>query len=87
MERLTDEGLPLPMKQIRIGIEMRTRETPLSRREFEILEQVLGGRSNDEIARVLGISHHTVKNHIYHIFQKTGASNRWELFLTTMKAV
>jgi DNA-binding CsgD family transcriptional regulator len=51
----------------------------ITQRECDIILQIGGGLSNDEIASRLFISVSTVKNHIYHIFQKTGVHNRVEL--------
>ena len=48
----------------------------LTSREVEILRLVAEGLSNGEIARRLVISNATVKTHINHIFQKTGARDR-----------
>lgn len=48
----------------------------LSRREFEVLDLVLKGASNQEIAEKLSISYHTVKNHMTNILQKLGVSDR-----------
>jgi two-component system nitrate/nitrite response regulator NarL len=50
----------------------------LTRREREVLLWV-GGMSNKEIARQLGLSDGTVKQHVHNIFQKTGARRRHEL--------
>jgi DNA-binding NarL/FixJ family response regulator len=49
---------------------------PLSPREMEILELVIQGMSNREIAYNLGISHQTVKNHMTSILSKLGVSDR-----------
>lgn len=48
----------------------------LSTRELEVLELILNGLSNKEISQQLYISEHTVKNHIYHIFQKMDVTDR-----------
>jgi ATP/maltotriose-dependent transcriptional regulator MalT len=48
----------------------------LSRREVEVLDLVLKGASNQEIAEHLSISYHTVKNHMTNILQKLGVSDR-----------
>src|SRR5262245_58189759 len=37
---------------------------PLTTREQEVLEHIAAGRSNRQIASVLGISEHTVKFHV-----------------------
>ena len=50
--------------------------TPLSAREMEILELVIQGMSNREIAYQLGISHQTVKNHMTAILGKLGVADR-----------
>jgi DNA-binding NarL/FixJ family response regulator len=50
----------------------------LSPREREVLELVGQGLSNEDIARALFISKSTVKAHVRHIFEKTGARSRTE---------
>lgn len=50
--------------------------SPLSPREMEILELVIEGMSNREIAYHLGISHQTVKNHMTSILGKLGVADR-----------
>lgn len=50
--------------------------SPLSFREMEILELVVRGMSNKEIAYYLGISHQTVKNHMTAILGKLGVADR-----------
>ncbi|MBN1201183.1 MAG: response regulator transcription factor [Anaerolineae bacterium] len=49
---------------------------PLSPREMEILQFVTQGKSNKEIARSLGISHQTVKNHMTSILKKLDVRDR-----------
>jgi DNA-binding CsgD family transcriptional regulator len=51
-------------------------EDHLSPREQQVAEWVGQGKSNDEIATILGISAHTVKNHLDKIFRKLGVENR-----------
>ena len=53
----------------------------LSKREEEVVRQVAEGLSNHDIAQQLHLSDHTVKNHLFHIFEKLGISNRVELVL------
>lgn len=52
---------------------------PLTRRETEILSLLLEGWRNADIATKLGLSPNTVRNHVYNVYQKTGAANRIEL--------
>ena len=54
---------------------------PLSKREKEVLRLVALGFSNDEMAKKLGISPHTVKTHLYHVYQKIGVTNRLQATL------
>jgi two-component system nitrate/nitrite response regulator NarL len=50
----------------------------LSPREMEILRQITEGKGNREIAEVLTISEHTVRNHINNIFNKLQVKDRTE---------
>ena len=45
-------------------------------REAEILRWIRDGKTNRDIATILGLSSHTVKNHVKKITRKMGASNR-----------
>lgn len=53
----------------------------LSEREAEVAREVISGRSNKEIARVLGITERTVKAHLGAIFVKLGVRDRLQLAL------
>ena len=48
----------------------------LTSREVEVLKLIAAGLSNAEIAAALVVSAATIKTHINHIFQKTGARDR-----------
>ena len=50
-------------------------------REREIVELVCRGLKNKEIAEVMSITPGTVKVHLMHIFEKTGARDRFQLAL------
>lgn len=50
----------------------------LTERERQILELLAGGESNKEIARTLGISNDTVKQHVRHILTKLKLTSRVE---------
>jgi DNA-binding NarL/FixJ family response regulator len=54
----------------------RERPAGLTEREVEVLRLVARGRSSKEIAVDLVISPKTVRNHIEHIYVKTGATSR-----------
>lgn len=51
-------------------------ETLLSFREREVLQIVIAGYSNDDIAEKLGLSPHTVRSHLYRIFRKIKVKSR-----------
>ncbi|MCL2644672.1 MAG: response regulator transcription factor [Betaproteobacteria bacterium] len=53
----------------------------LSERETEVAREVVAGRSNKEIARILGITERTVKAHLGTIFAKLGVRDRLQLAL------
>ena len=48
----------------------------LTDREREVLKRVSEGQSNKEIAKILGISDHTVKLHMHNISRKLDVPNR-----------
>jgi DNA-binding CsgD family transcriptional regulator len=48
----------------------------LTNRENELLELIADGLTNREISCFLTISESTVENHIHHIYEKLGISNR-----------
>jgi LuxR family transcriptional regulator of csgAB operon len=58
---------------------------PITSREQEILKLIAMGVPDDEIARILGISRHTVKNHLYNIFKKINVPNRLQASLWAAK--
>jgi DNA-binding CsgD family transcriptional regulator len=53
----------------------------LTRRQEQIVNMVIEGLPKPEIAEKLDLSAHTVKNHLYRIYEKLGISNRTELIL------
>jgi len=58
---------------------------PLSDREMEVLNCVVRGMSNKEIANVLQISHQTVKNHVTSILRKFGVDDRTQAVIYALK--
>ena len=57
----------------------------LSRREKQIVDALLAGRTNKEIARQLGVSDQTIKNQLTTLYRKVGVSSRLELVLRLME--
>jgi two-component system NarL family response regulator len=56
----------------------RAGERTLTRREQGVLELVARGLTNREIQTTLSMSEGTLKNHLKHIYEKLGVSNRTE---------
>ncbi len=52
--------------------------SPLSERERQVLELIASGATNQETAKKLHLSAHTVKDHTTAIYRKLGARNRAE---------
>jgi len=53
----------------------------LSNREFQVMQLIAQGLSNQEIAKKLTVSNHTVKSYIGRIKVKTEARNRVQIAL------
>lgn len=51
-------------------------ETPLTRREFQVLIHITHGRTNKEIGDALGISAETIKEHVQNLLAKLSVSDR-----------
>lgn len=68
---------PLPSPARDLGPVIRRHG--ISEREAAVLELVLAGQKNEDVARHLCISPHTVRNHLYSIYGKMGVANRIQL--------
>jgi DNA-binding NarL/FixJ family response regulator len=69
----------IQQRLVSAALTRRTHSTipdDLTGREVEVLKLIASGLSNAEIAASLVLSAATVKTHINHIFQKTGARDR-----------
>lgn len=54
----------------------------LSQRERDVVNALCRGLRLTDIARVLGISNHTARNHLKHVFRKLGVHSQVELLST-----
>jgi len=59
--------------------------TTLSQRELQILECVVDGKSNQQIAEAIYVSLDTVKSHLKNIYHKLGVSKRSQAIKTALK--
>lgn len=66
---------------VTLAAEREADDKILSDRESEVLRLVARGLSNKQIATRLGISQHTVKNHLARIYPKLGVQSRVEATL------
>lgn len=71
-------GADQPVAVVHVQGEGATRSDhdPLTEREHEILQLIVDGRTNKEIAQALYISEKTVKNHVTNILRKLDLSDR-----------
>ena len=60
-------------------------ELVFSARELEVITLIADGADNAAIGRQLGISRHTVKQHVTNIFAKLGAKNRVEVAVLAVR--
>ena len=49
---------------------------PLTQREMDVLEWVARGKTNRDVADILGMSPRTVNKHLEHIYEKLGVETR-----------
>lgn len=62
------------------------RLSTLTKREREVVEHLVGGVSDREIARSLAISQRTVHKHLERIYRKLGLGSRTSLIAVTHRA-
>lgn len=51
----------------------------LTKRELQVLDKILEGKSNNEISEELFVSINTIKTHVAHILKKENVKNRLQL--------
>lgn len=78
MDRTADgESIyPSQMPEVSFG---RIKRSDLTSRELDVLRELTGSLTNDEIADKLHISANTVKRHLQNIMEKTGINSRLDL--------
>jgi DNA-binding NarL/FixJ family response regulator len=56
----------------------------LTAREHDVVQLIVAGKTNRQIAAQLAISHRTVENHVAAIFGKLGVNSRLQIALKYM---
>lgn len=79
--RETVENLKSALRTVVSAKPPTSKTFGLTRRQLEVIANVLDGLTNKEIASKLSLSEETVKHHLTQIFDKLGVSNRVELAL------
>ena len=78
MDRTADGESVYPEKPPRVNFG-KIQRSDLTERELEVLRELTGSLTNDEIAERLHISANTVKRHLQNIMEKTGFTSRLDL--------
>jgi len=78
IQEVVDGGAPMSMNIAKIVIRSfhKNHNSPLTKRETEILEQIANGKSRSKIAKQMFIDLETVKSHIKHIYVKLNVHSR-----------
>jgi ATP/maltotriose-dependent transcriptional regulator MalT len=61
------------------------RSGPLTRREYEVIDLIIDGHSNESICNQFHISGNTIKRHMQNIFGKLSVASRLELAVKILK--
>lgn len=80
MNRVMAGETVYPSEQVEVSIG-NTLSTEFTERETDVLEELVSGASNREIAEKLNMGESTVKMHITNMLQKSGFHSRLELAL------
>ena len=74
----TRDGIRHVSSEIERSLKENHEEIRLTPRQREVLDSITRGLSNDNIAKILGISKSRVKQHLNELYKKIGAANRAE---------
>ncbi|HET8827040.1 MAG TPA: response regulator transcription factor [Terriglobales bacterium] len=84
MQRVHSGGRFLPPPAAR-ALASSMPDSDLSSRELEVLELLVSGNSNKEIATKLGITEATVKSHVSTILMRLNVEDRTQAAVTALR--
>ena len=76
-ESIESESIEIP--NAAIDFQQELEELDLTKREREVLEQLVKGHSNIEIGQILHLSHRTIEKYVSSLLRKSQLNNRIEL--------
>jgi two-component system, NarL family, response regulator len=74
--------VPLPVER---ALASRMPDSDLSSREMEVLQLLMNGKKNKDIANMLGITEATVKSHVSAILMRLNVNDRTEAVVTALR--
>ncbi len=74
--------VPLPVER---ALASRLPDSDLSSREMEVLQLLMSGKKNKDIANMLGITEATVKSHVSAILMRLNVNDRTEAVVTALR--
>jgi two-component system, NarL family, response regulator LiaR len=84
--RMVMDILPLNMPDVNKPLSTRQRyNTELTERELQVLQQIVEGKTNKEIAKELSITIHTVKVHVCNVIQKLAVDDRTQAAVKALR--
>jgi two-component system NarL family response regulator len=83
--RAVHAGTEVLPQKVTDRLAARQKRADLSKREMEVLQFLVKGRSNKEIASALFISDDTVKAHLKTLFSKLGVHDRTEAVISAIR--
>ena len=75
-------SVPLPVER---ALASRMPDSDLSSREMEVLQLLMSGKKNKDIANMLGITEATVKSHVSAILMRLNVNDRTEAVVTALR--
>lgn len=75
------------MRQIKDFIEKNEKHYNLTKKEIMVIELILDGKSDIEIAYALSNTINTARHHIKHIYNKMNVNSRVELIVFIYKKI